>query len=169
VRNKKKEKEQDDYAIVEVFGGAFALLLVLFLFFNLISESISTQRLLDTKESQGKYNINWDNNSQGFVVLSFKNKAHILQTNQIINSADICKKNSPFIDYAHRVYDTGKNQIIIAILEGGVSTMRALRDCLSVIYVGKRISIGWIIANRELLKAVKIGDIPSHIKKVIDK
>jgi hypothetical protein len=169
MRKYRNNDEGDNYAIVEIFGGAFALLLVLFLLFNLISESTTAQRLADTDNKDGIYNISWGSDGEGFVVLSFKDKLHIIENQQSIKRSNICHNNSAFISYAKNIYAQPKQQIIFAILEGGVGTMKTSRDCLMALFAGRKISIGWIIANQELLKAVNIKDIPPHIKKVIKK
>ena len=62
----------------------------------------------------------------------------------------------------------GKTQIIFAITEGGVGTMKAARDCLMRMWPNRRISIGWIVANDDFLQAVRLQDLPSRIQRSLN-
>ena len=154
-------------AAIEVFGAAFALLIVLFLMLNMLSES-QIQTRLENQIEQGHYKISWDKQGEGFVVIAFPNKLLIVEKGHYIDQDKLCTSGSLFIDYARQIYQHAKQQLIFAILQQGIGTMRIARDCLMHIFPKKAISVGWIIANQELLKSVQINQIPSYIKKALE-
>lgn len=152
--------------MVEIFGGIFALLLVLFLMMNLLSQAAVAERLESASE-EGLYRVGWGENGSGFVVLAFPSELRIVETNDVVPAAEICQPNSPFVRYARQVYQAERQQIIFAILEQSVPTMAAGRNCLMRLWPQRRISIGWIIADDELLKLVSLNDIPPYIRKAV--
>ena len=159
----------DDYVdtpTVEVFGSALALLIVVFILTNfVVIKNIVT--MLDRSVEGAKYNVLWQDGSEGFVVISYPNKIRIIETNQEVSSANICDSNSPFIEYIKGVYSKKKKQLIFAITDNSVSTMAIARECLRTYYLNKNTNIGWIIANKDLLSPVRLKDLPAHIKRSI--
>ena len=153
--------------MVEIFGGVFALLLVLFLILNLFANAALTERL-EAAADEGLYRVGWGQNGAGFVVLAFPDELRIVETGDTVAGDRICSPDSPFVAYARRVYQTDRQQIIFAILEGGVTVMAAGRNCLTRVLPGRTLAIGWIIANNELLKSVSLGDIPMFVKQAVD-
>ena len=152
--------------LVEIFGGIFALLLVLFLMMNLISQAAVAERLESATE-EGLYRVGWSENGAGFVVLAFPGELRIVETGDVVDAAEICQPDSPFVNYARKVYRLERQQIIFAVLEQGVPTMAASRNCLMRLWPERSIAIGWIIADDELLKLVSLNDIPSYIRKAV--
>ena len=69
--------------------------------------------------------------------------------------------------YVRRVYQADRQQIVFAILSNGVATMAEARNCIMQVLPDRLLSIGWIIANDELLKSVSIGDIPAFIRQAV--
>ena len=67
-----------------------------------------------------------------------------------------------------RVYRADRQQIVFAILEGGVPTMAAARNCIRSVLPGRELTIGWIVANNELLKSVSLDDIPAYIRQAVE-
>lgn len=157
-----------DAPMVEVFGGTLALLIILYALINLvISEDI--QAMLERSTENAEFKVSWTNGGEGLVILSYPDKLRILETNQSIASADICQSGSAFISYIDKIYNNHQQQVIFAILEGGVKTMATARNCMLKRNPNKRISIGWIIANSDLLNTVKLEDLPVRIKRALSK
>lgn len=152
--------------MVEIFGGIFALLLVLFLLMNLVSTAALVARL-EAASDEGLYRVGWGQSGTGFVVLSFPDEVRIVETGETAQRGEVCAPASPFVAYARRVYHADKQQLIFAILEGGVATMAEARACMMRVMPNRTLSIGWIIANNELLKSVAIGDIPAYVKQAV--
>lgn len=155
-------QEKNSIPAIEIFGGIFALLLVLFLLINLLSTAAIYERIEETTED-GLYRINWQQGGEGFVVITFADSVRIIETNENIIYEEICSAQSAFVNYVKKVYSKDKTQIIFAILEDSVPTMRKARDCIQQQMPGQKVSIGWIIASNELLKSMKLNDIPAHI------
>lgn len=162
-----KKHRYSNFSIVEVFGGTFALLVVLFVILNIITEAQLQQRLEKTVE-EGEYKISWENNSEGYIIITFPEYLFIVEQSKKVAKANICKPNSAFVKYAQDIYTTTSQQIIFAIVENSTHTMKMGRDCMRQIFPNKRLSIAWIIANQELLKSVAIDQLPAYIKKAIE-
>ena len=152
--------------MVEIFGGIFALLLVLFLLMNLLSQAALVERL-ETASEEGLYRVGWGASGEGYVVLAFPAELRIVETGEAVSSGRICLPESPFVAYVRRVYQADRQQIVFAILSNGVATMAEARNCIMQVLPDRLLSIGWIIANDELLKSVSIGDIPAFIRQAV--
>jgi len=162
------DQEENNAPMIEIFGGVFALLLVLFLLMNLLSQASLRERLEQASE-EGAYKVGWGASGAGFVVIAYPDRIHIIETGEAAAKGAVCAPDSPYIPYAQRVYGGDKQQLIFAILEGGVATMAEARNCLRSLtaHKGQEVTIGWIIADNELLKSVSIGDIPPHIQEIV--
>ena len=157
-----------DAPMVEVFGGTLALLIMVFILLNIIV-SQDMQRMLDRSTESARFKVSWQDGSEGLVVVTYPAKLRILETNETMAQSDICLPQSPFLRYVERVYNSaGRQQIIFAITEKGVSTTAIARNCLREHFPGRTISIGWIIANRDLLSTVRLADLPARIKRTIN-
>ena len=154
--------------MVEVFGGAFALLLILFILVNLFNNSEIYAMIEDSSE-EAEYKVSWENGAEGFVVVSFPDRLQILETNDSIPIKQICSPNGPFLRYAHKTYGSRAKQMIFAIVEKGAYTMAVARNCLLSEFPSRPISMGWIIANKDLLRAVDLDEIPAEITNSIKK
>lgn len=161
------DQESNTTPMIEIFGGIFALMLVLFLIINLLSHNALVERL-ETAADEGLYRVGWGANGTGFVVITFPQELRIVETAKTIPAGSICNPSSPFVSYIRHVYQSQKQQIIFAILENSVSTMAEARNCIMDSLPGQTLAIGWIIANNELLKSVSLNDIPSFIKKAVE-
>lgn len=161
-----RDQEKNRAPMVEIFGGVFALLMVLFVLLNTLSQASLLERLESTS-NEGNYKIGWGNQGSGFVVITFPGELRIIETGEAIPTDKICTPGGPFPRYALNVYRRQKQQIVFTILEGGVPTMAAARACLMRIMPRQRLTIGWIIANNELLKSVALDDIPPYIRKSV--
>ena len=164
--NSLKDQEQNNAPMIEIFGGLFALLMVLFLLFNLFSQASLTERL-EASSDEGLYKVGWGAHGSGYTVISFPEELRIIETGEAISRGKICEPDSPFIKYARKIYNAKNQQLIFTLLEGSVATMAEARNCLLKIMPRKLLTIGWIIANEELLKSVSLDDIPSYIDKII--
>ena len=156
-----------DTPTVEVFGSALALLIILFALVNLIvSEDIKA--MLERSTENAEFKVSWTDGSEGLVVISYPDRLHILETNESVSRSEICQGGGDaFMNYVNQIYGNSKQQIIFAILEGGVTTMARARDCMLKRNPNKAISIGWIIANSDLLNTVKIKDLPVRVKRAL--
>lgn len=152
--------------MVEIFGGIFALLLVLFLLMNLFSTAALVERL-EAASDEGLHRVGWGPSGAGFVVLAFPSELRIVETGEVVPRGKICAPASPFVAYALRVYQADRQQIIFAILEQGVPTMAEARNCMMRTMPERTLAIGWIIANDELLKSVSLGDIPAYVREAV--
>ena len=152
--------------MVEIFGGIFALLLVLFLLMNLLSQAALVERL-ETASEEGLYRVGWGASGEGYVVLAFPSELRIVETGEAISAGRVCRPDSPFVTYVRRVYQADRQQIVFAILEDGVGTMAEARNCIMRVLPQRLLSNGWIIANDELLKSVSVGDIPAFIRQAV--
>ena len=153
--------------MVEIFGGVFALLMVLLLLINVFTHAAMQERL-EVGRDEGSYKVGWGAIGSGFVVITFPHQLSIIETGETVARGKICAAQSPFIRYARKIYQSQKQQLIFSILEGSVATMAEARTCLLKIMPYRALHIGWIIANNELLKSVSLDDIPAHIKNVIE-
>lgn len=152
--------------MIEIFGGIFALMLVLFLIINMLSQGALIERLEEASD-EGLYRVGWGTNGTGFVVLAFPKELRIIETSETIPAGSICSPSSPFVRYARKIYQAEKQQIIFTILENSVTTMAEARNCIMQIMPNQTLAIGWIIASNELLKSVSLNDVPAFIKKAV--
>ncbi len=155
---------QNNAPMMALFGGIFALLLVFFLIVNLLSE-ISLRERLEQAGSEGLFRINQVNGTDGYVIITLPEALRIVETNRGVSRGRICQPGGVFPDYAHTVYTERKNLLIFMILEGSISTMAEARDCLRQLLPGRRVHIGWLMADNEFLKSVALDDVPSYIEE----
>jgi uncharacterized SAM-binding protein YcdF (DUF218 family) len=160
------KKRFSDFPMIEIFGTTFALLVVLFIIINILSETELQARLERTLE-EGSYKISWDNNASGYIVIALPTKLLLVERSKTVPAQQLCAKNSEFVNYARYIYANKQKQIVFAIVEKGTHTMKLARDCMREIFPNKAISIAWIIANDELLKSVNINQLPGYIKTAI--
>ena len=161
-----REQDGSGTPMVEIFGGIFALLLVLFLIMNLMTQASLVERLEAAKD-EGLHRVGWGANGAGFVVLAFPQELRIVETGEVVPAGEICRAGSPFTRYTRRIYEAQQQQLIFAILSGGVGTMAEARNCIMRVLPDRVLSIGWIIANDELLKSVALGDIPAFVQEAV--
>ena len=162
-----RDQESNSAPMVEIFGGLFALLLVLFLIMNLLSQAALVERI-EAAADEGLYRVGWDSGGEGFVVLAFPGEVRIVETGEAVGAGGICQPGSAFVDYVRRIYRGERQQIVFAILEGGVPTMAEARNCIRAILPGQELTIGWIVANDELLKSVALNEIPAYVKAAVE-
>ena len=165
---KRRAIEDDINApMVEIFGGAFALLLIIFILLNTITNN-EIYAMLESESDEQSYKVSWENESEGFVVIVFPDRLQILETNQSIPKSQLCNPSGPFLQYAEKLYFGPQiKQMIFAIVEQAVGTMAIARNCLFTHFSNRAISIGWIIANQNLLNAIKLQEIPAEIKRAV--
>jgi len=160
--------DQIDTPSVEVFGSALALFIIIFIMVNLIVTQ-DIQTMLDRSIDNAKYKISWNNQGEGYIVVAYRDKLKIIETGDTVVRNQICQPSSPFLQYIERLYNVQNQQLIFAITDGGVQTMADARNCMRQIWPNRLISIGWIIANRDLLSTVDLEQLPARIKKSIQK
>ena len=69
-----------------------------------------------------------------------------------------------FREYADRVYAREQDQIVFFLLEGSIGTMFEARECLRRMWPERVLTIGWVVADQELLKSISADDIPAYIR-----
>ena len=163
--------------MVEVFGGTLALLIIVFILLNMIV-SQDMERMLDRSTEDAEFRVSWQDGSEGLVVITYPGRLRILETNETVAEGELCSIGSPFLRYVERIYNSGsfdgisddgiRRQIIFAITAGSVTTTAIARNCLRGHFPGRIISIGWIIANRDLLSSVSLQELPARIKRSMD-
>ena len=92
--------------MVEIFGAAFALLLILFLFINLFVEA-QLRALTENSVEESVYKIDWERGAAGYIVLAFPDRLQIIENKEISFTSDIkqsCAQTN-FFKYAQQVYD----------------------------------------------------------------
>ena len=147
-----------------IFGGVFGLLLVFLVVVNLYSEAAQRERL-ERGGEDGLYRIERLDGGSGYVVIAFSGELRIIETGASVSPESVCAAGSPFVDYARRVYENDGQQLVFFILEGSVTTMAAARECLRRMWPDRVLTIGWVIADNELLKSVALNDIPDYIRE----
>ena len=167
INRAQKDLEKNGAPMMGIFGGAFAVLMVLLLLINILTHAAVEERL-EMGRDEGAYRVGWGASGSGFVVITFPRQLSIIETGETVPRGQICDPQSPFIRYAKKIYESKKQQLIFTILEGGVSTMAEARNCMLKIMPNRLLHIGWIVASNELLKSVSLDDIPAHIKKVVE-
>ena len=157
-----------DAPMVEVFGSTLALLIIVFILLNTIVAQ-DMQHMLDRSTESAQFKVSWQDGSEGLVVIIHPGKLRILETNESLGESALCLPQSAFLRYAERIYNSeGRQQIIFAITENAVSTTAVARNCLREHFPDRIISIGWIIANRDLLSTVRLRDLPARIKRSLN-
>ena len=156
-------QEENNAPMMAIFGGVFGLLLVFLVVVNLYSDAAQRERL-ERGDEDGLYRIERLDGGSGFVVITFPGELRIIETGASINPATVCDDGGAFPDYARRVYENDGDQLVFFMLEGSVSTMAIARECLRRMWPGQTLTIGWVIADNELLKSVTLGDIPGYIR-----
>ena len=157
-------QEENNAPMMSIFGGVFALMLVFLLLVNLISNEEVRERLEQSAE-HGTYRIQRMDGGAGYAVIVFPDAVRIVETGEGASRGSICAPGSAFIKYARRIYDGQQNQIVFFLLEGSVGAMFEARECLRDLWPERRLTIGWVVADNELLKSVTLDDIPSYIRE----
>lgn len=157
-------QEENNTPMMAIFGGVFGLLLVFLVVVNLYSEAAQRERL-ERGGEDGLYRIERLDGGSGYVVLTFSGELRIVENGVSVSPDAICAADSPFIDYARRVYENKNEQLVFFVLEGSVPVMAVARECLRQLWPDRVLTIGWVIADNELLKSVALNDIPDYIRE----
>jgi len=161
---RRSDDEQESNApMMAVFGGMFALMLVFLLVVNIFSEQSMRERLKRGSED-GMYRIERLDGGKGFVIITFPQALRIVETGESVPLNSICEPNSPYRQYAERVYESDTDQFIFINLEGSIPLMAKARNCLMEMWPDRELLIGWIPADNEFLKSVLLDDIPMYIR-----
>ncbi|MFC5076295.1 hypothetical protein VTH8203_01056 [Vibrio thalassae] len=166
--NRENIENNESIASIEVFGGVFAILMVLFLIINILATARLEERL-DRLSNEGEFKIKWGEHGNGFVIVTYPDSVFIIETGEFEKHDNICSAKSKFIEYTRKTYSQKNSQIIFAVLDNSVGTMRKARDCIQETYKGKRVSIGWMIVDKNTMKAINLGDMPYYIEQNDDK
>ena len=156
-------QEENNAPMMAIFGGVFALMLVFLLLINAFSSTAVRERL-DRASEHGLYRIERMDGGAGYVVITFPGALRIVETGADVPAGAICEPDSAFVDYARRIYEEDQDQIVFFILDGSVGAMSEARECLRAMWPDRLLTIGWVIADNELLKSVSLEDIPAYIR-----
>ena len=153
--------------MMAIFGGVFALMLVFLLLVNLYSGEEVRERLERASE-QGLYRIERMDGGAGYAVIVFPDAVRIVETGTGVSVGAICEPGSVFVDYASRIYGQEQDQIVFFLLERSIGAMFEARECLRNLWPDRTLTIGWVVADNELLKSVSLEDIPSYIRGYVE-
>ena len=156
-------QEESSTPMMAIFGGVFALMLVFLLLVNLFSGNAVRERL-DRASEHGLYRIERMDGGAGFVVIVFPDTIRIPETGTGVPAGTVCEPGSAFVDYARRIYEQEEDQLVFFLLQGSVGTMSEARECLRGMWPDRILTIGWVIADNELLKSVSLDDVPAYIR-----
>ncbi len=166
-------QEENNAPMMAIFGGVFALMLVVLVVVNIYSSAALRERL-ERGDEQGMHRIERTDGGAGYVVLTFPETLRITETNTSVPLGSICRSGSAFVDYAREIYDgrAGSddrvNQIVFFVLEGSVSTLAEARNCMLRMWPGRLILISWVMVDNEFLKSVALNDIPEYIRGYVE-
>ena len=156
-------QEESNAPMMAIFGGVFALMLVFLLLVNLFSGSAVRERL-DRASEHGLHRIERMDGGAGYVVIVFPDAIRIVETGTGVSAGAICEPGSAFVDYARRVYGQERDQLVFFLLQGSIGAMSEARECLRGMWPDQVLTIGWVIADNELLKSIPLGDVPAYIR-----
>ena len=156
-------QEENNAPMMAIFGGVFALMLVFLLLVNLFSSAEVRERL-ERGTEHDLYRIERLDGGTGYVAIVFPEAIRIVETGAGVSKGSICDPGSAFVDYARSVYEDRRDQLVFFLLEGSIGAMYEARECLRSVWPDQVLTIGWVIADNELLKSVSLDDIPSYIR-----
>ena len=156
-------QEESNAPMMAIFGGVFALMLVFLLLVNLFSGSAVRERL-DRASEHGLHRIERMDGGAGYVVIVFPDAIRIVETGTGVSAGAICEPGSAFVDYARRIYEQERDQLVFFLLQGSIGAMSEARECLRGMWPDQVLTIGWVIADNELLKSIPLGDVPAYIR-----
>ncbi len=161
-------QEENNAPMMAIFGGVFALMLVFLLLVNVFSSHAVRERL-DRASEHGTYRIERMDGGAGYVVIVFPGAIRIVETGAGVAAGTVCEPGSAFVDYARRIYEDERDQIVFVLLQGSVGAMFEARECLRAMWPGQVLTIGWVIADDEFLKSVSLDDIPAFIREYAER
>ena len=156
-------QEESNAPMMAIFGGVFALMLVFLLLVNLFSGSAVRERL-DRASEHGLHRIERMDGGAGYVVIVFPEAIRIVETGTGVPAGAVCEPGSAFIDYARRIYGQEQDQLVFFLLQGSIGAMSEARECLRGMWPDRVLTIGWVVADDELLKSVSLDDVPAYIR-----
>ena len=157
-------QEENNAPMMAIFGGVFALMLVFLLLVNLFSNHAVRERL-DRASEHGTYRIERMDGGAGYVVIVFREAVRIVETGAGVSVGAICVPGSAFVDYARRIYEEERDQIVFVLLQGSIGAMFEARECLRAMWPDQMLTIGWVVADNELLKSVSLDEIPTYVRE----
>jgi hypothetical protein len=153
--------------LAQVFGGAFALLITLFLMIHNLSGAGQSRSLPPRSPAQtGPIQISWLARGSGWTVIARPDRVRIVQDGQEAFQGRICETTSPFRKYVRDRYKEGMN-VVLVVLDGGVDVALEARNSIWEEH-GEGSQVGWIIADLELLKSLSVDKLPAHVQAVAD-
>ena len=156
-------QEENNAPMMAIFGGMFALMLVFLLLVNVYSSEAVRERL-DRASEHGLHRIERMDGGAGYVAIVFPGEIRIVETGAVAPAGSLCEPGAPFREYAQRTYAAERDQIVFFLLEGSIGTMFEARECLRRIWPDRVLTIGWVVADHELLKSLSLDDVPEYIR-----
>lgn len=169
MRSRRSQSQDGDLPVddllplAEVFGGAFALLITLFLIIHNLA-GVASPRMLPPRSDAGPAQISWLSQGGGWTVIVRPDKVRIVQDGSEAMQGQICTPKSPYREFIKQRYREQKN-VVLVVLDGGVDVALEARNCIWDV-VGERSQIGWIVADTELLKSLSVDQIPPEVQTV---
>ena len=153
--------------MVEIFGGIFAVLLILLVFLNLFTKNATDRlRQLALRGQGTDYRLPWPGGSAGYVVLALSDRLKIVQNQVTVFRGHYCEPTSSFVAYARDRYLGKREHLVFVIFEGGVSSFAEARSCLLRQFPNSEVLISWIVADKEVLKEVGENRFPHYVDTV---
>ena len=161
-------QEENNAPMMAIFGGMFALMLVFLLLVNVFSSTAVRERL-DRASEHGTYRIERMDGGAGYVAIVFPDAIRIVETGAGVPAGAICEPGGAFVDYARRIYEGERDQLVFVLLQGSIGAMFEARECLRAMWPGRVLTIGWVVADNEFLKSVSLDDIPAYIREYAER
>lgn len=160
-------QEENNAPMLAIFGGVFALLLVFLLLVN-VHTSEAVRERIDRASEHGTYRIERMDGGSGYVVIVFPGELRVVETGMNTPADEACDVGSDYRTYAERIYGEGRDQLVFFLLEGSIGTMYKARDCLRRMWPDRLLTIGWVVADDELLKSISLDNIPPYIRDYVE-
>lgn len=166
MRQRIRQRTDDSFfPLVEIFGGTFAVLLVLYVLVSLFSGAVRS-RMLDLDVPFGPYRVEWPGGNSGYVILVFGDKVKIAETKKEVFRGHICEDNRDFVPYARQVYLAKREKLIFVIQPGGIRLFKEAHKCLRHIFRPQQVDVAWVILDDEVEKEIYASSLPWFIKGV---
>ena len=104
--------------------------------------SNAVRERLDRASEHGLYRIERMDGGAGYVVIVFPEAIRIVETGAGVSAGSICEPGSAFVDYARRIYEAERDQLVFVLLQGSIGAMFEARECLRGMWPDQVLTIG---------------------------
>ena len=152
-----------NFPLAEVFGGAFAAMVFLYLIINSFSANKANSDLkITTKDIQGVSEFEWPLDGQGFVISCYSDRVRIEETGQEVFIEDVVNYGSPFLYYLNEKYERPYTNLVFLIFNGGNETFATIEKYL---YTNCRnCQNSFILMNESMESTLITGKIPMYLE-----